>query len=980
MFHTPANSSPEITPEVLRRALRAWDSTKQLGEQPLVSMGCVAAQHRAAGYSETTAGWGLALRETLQAAIQALQPGAGAFDPADKRWRPYFILTEQYLQARAPEWVAEQLCISRRTYYNEQEAALEAVADLLRQREAAAGQRPAVVSAPESRPPFLAPPRSAQGLVGRQALFQDLKTRLLTGKPGWLALYGLPGVGKSSLALELAHDPEILSAFSDGILWAGLGRAPDLPALLGSWAAALGLPPEAIRPSNLAASARALHAALGMRRMLLVIDDAWELEAALTFRLGGPNCALLLTTRLGPLAFDFAGEQALRLEELPADEGLTLLGRAAPQAVASQPEKSAALVAAVGGLPLALVLMGRQLRKLSFSAQAQQLAAALEQLQQAQARFALCQPQALLEQRSDLPAETPLSLQTMIGLSEAALPPAARLALRALALFPPKPNTFSETAALAVAGTEPAALEALCESGLLEPVLPGRGTLHQTVSDYARLQGTPVEAQARYLAYFAGFATAQAADFKSLDLELNNLLTALTLAGQSGALEPLRQTSHSLHAYLMSRGFYRQNEVNLQRLAELALQAGNAPALAQTLSYLGIAKLRQGEYAGAQGVLQTGLEQARALGNLSVEAECQHSLGNIAYYRGEYPQAVEALQAALGLFRQLSNLDGQARALITLGLVDYEQGFFPEATAHLQQALETSRQGHNRDNEGIALSNLGLLLADQGNYSQAVAYHYQALELCRASGSLRLEASILENLSFALTQLGSFAEAKASYQRALQIFRQIGNQPGLATGQAFLAGLLQLMGDAALACDYASQALDLARHLEDAYTCGVALTVLGHARTELGQFPLAVEAYREAVALWRESSQPNLAADPLAGLARLNLQLGDLAAAGEHTVEILAVLETHSLDGSLDAHWIWLTCVQVLQAADDPRAAAVLERAYRLTLEQAAKIDDLDLRRSFLEKLPARREIIALYRQTQSETPAKPPRRRPVLA
>jgi serine/threonine protein kinase len=48
---------------------------------------------------------------------------------------------------------------------------------------------------------------------------------------------------------------------------------------------------------------------------------------------------------------------------------------------------------------------------------------------------------------------------------------------------------------------------------------------------------------------------------------------------------------------------------------------------------------------------------------------------------------------------------------------------------------------------------------------------------------------------------------------------------------------------------------------------------------------------------------------------------------------------------------------KVLQAARDPRAGEFLTTAHTLLQEQAAKITDDDLRRSFLENVPAHREI-----------------------
>lgn len=970
----PPEISPQITPEALRRALRVWDSTRQLGEQPLVGLQIVARQRLAAGYSATPAGWGLALRETLLMAVQALKPPTGEFDAADKRWRPYFILNEQYIQNRAPEWVADQLYISRRTYYNEQEAALESLAEFLRQREGLDKTRPSVTdrepeNTVEAEPkiPFLAPPRSIHALVGRQDVYQNLKAQLLGGVSQFpLAIFGLPGVGKSSLAIELAHDPQVLSSFSDGVLWVGLGRQPDLPAQLSSWATALGLPPNTVKPGDLMTSARALHAAIGMRRLLLIIDDAWEIETGLVFRLGGPNCATLLTTRLSSVAFDFAGQGAIRLQELDSEQGLNLLAQAAPQAIATDLEMANSLVSAVGGLPLALVLIGRHLRRLGQATQTRRLREALERLNQAEMRLQLTQPQSPLEQRPDLPAHTPCSLQTIIGLSDSALTAEAQQCLRALAHFPPKPNTFSEAAALAVSGKNLDILDTLIDSGLVECVPPERYTLHQTISDYVRLQNPDQAACQRYTAYFADFAAQQAANYPMLDLELNNLLSALDLADRCHRPIELLQTCLALHPFLLSRGFYGLDEQQLQRAAAYAHKDNNLASLAQTFGPLGLIKIRLGQYPEAQTLLEEGLTLARQLDLKLVEAECLQSLGNVFYYTGEYSQSRQHLQQALALYSQFDQ-GGEARVLNSLGLVAYEQAFHEEAKAYLEQALQINRSKDDRENQGINLSNLGLILADQGDYTLAVSYHQQALQICREKGNLRLEANILDNLSFALSQLGQLSEAKACYERALRIFRQIGNQPGIATVLAFLGSLLQILGDSAAALEYAQQALDLATTLKEPYTRGVALTVQGRALTELERPDEAVEVYQQAVRLWQETDQFHLATEPLAGLAVLACSRGDLETANQHINRILAHLDGNNLDGTLDPYWTYLTCCKVLQASQDARASKILEQAQAVLMRQAAKIADDDLRRSFLEKVSTHAEILELYRAAQGE-------------
>src|SRR5205814_1942432 len=65
------------------------------------------------------------------------------------------------------------------------------------------------------------------GLIGRDNLLQQCRQQILTRQ--CLALYGLPGIGKTALAVALAYDDEVRSQFPDGVLWAPLGVHPNIP-------------------------------------------------------------------------------------------------------------------------------------------------------------------------------------------------------------------------------------------------------------------------------------------------------------------------------------------------------------------------------------------------------------------------------------------------------------------------------------------------------------------------------------------------------------------------------------------------------------------------------------------------------------------------------------------------------------------------------------------------------------------------------
>jgi hypothetical protein len=101
-----------------------------------------------------------------------------------------------------------------------------------------------------------------------------------------------------------------------------------------------------------------------------------------------------------------------------------------------------------------------------------------------------------------------------------------------------------------------------------------------------------------------------------------------------------------------------------------------------------------------------------------------------------------------------------------------------------------------------------------------------------------------------------------------------------------------------------------------------------------------------------------LAAESLAALARISLAKDDLAQAQTQVDEVLVCLESDLLDGTDEPFRVYLTCYHVLQANQDPRAQEILTTAHRLLQERAAKIDDDELGRSFLENVAAHREIV----------------------
>ena len=166
-------------------------------------------------------------------------------------------------------------------------------------------------------------------MCGQDELLQQMKQGLCAGGQSISsALYGMQGVGKTTVAVELVHDCDIQRFFQDGILWVELGPRPNIPELLRRWGILLGLTPvESASLTTVSDLVGVLQETIGMRRMLLVIDDARRSGDALAFKLGGPRCGYLLTTRVAAVALDFANDRFMLMRELTSDAGLLYLER-----------------------------------------------------------------------------------------------------------------------------------------------------------------------------------------------------------------------------------------------------------------------------------------------------------------------------------------------------------------------------------------------------------------------------------------------------------------------------------------------------------------------------------------------------------------------------------------------------------------------------------------------------------------------------
>ncbi len=535
-------------------------------------------------------------------------------------------------------------------------------------------------------------PGNANHLLGRDVLLDQIKHRLLQGKSQALtALNGLPGIGKTALAVALAADRHIQAYYYDGVLWAGLGPDPNMLSQLTRWGTLLGIRACDVEDAtSLESWWRTLSATVGSRHMLIVIDDVWSAEDALLLRIGGINCAHLVTTRSPQVAFAFAQEGTVVVPELEEAAGLALLARFIPQFVEQDEEVATELVRTVSGLPLAIKLMGHHLASQAFSGQARRLRTAITILQDAQQRLAVSVPSKWHELPPSLPKNTPLSLQAAIAVSDQHLSKQAHAMLRALAVLPAKPNSFSEEAALAISQEPVEVLDALWDAGLLEGSGSGRYTLHQTIVDYARSQYQDTQARQRLVNFVVQCLQTHEHDYGTLELEANNLQAGLDAALALGMHHELVAGITAFVTYMRVRGRYALADYYLQEAIKTTMQQKSQAEYVMLLQCLADFSELRGEYDQAARYSQEGLELALQQGQRETMSALLTTLGNVALHRGDYAQAQIYFEEGLQIVRQLDEKKQICTLLCSLGRVARFQTRYAQARNLLLEGLRAS--------------------------------------------------------------------------------------------------------------------------------------------------------------------------------------------------------------------------------------------------------------------------------------------------
>ncbi|MGW2248735.1 BTAD domain-containing putative transcriptional regulator [Kitasatospora sp. NPDC001660] len=692
-----------------------------------------------------------------------------------------------------------------------------------------------------TRQPTLVPaqlPADTVDFTGRQVELDALHTALAAAvrEPAGdavlpiAAVSGMGGVGKTALALRVAH--RLRPGFPDGQLYADLRGDQDAPAdpnvLLASFLTALGVAPGAV-PESMEDRARLFRSLLDVRRVLVLLDNARDAAQVRPLLPGSARCAVLVTGRAR--LFGLATAVQVDLDVFSVDEARDLLARTAgAERVAADLAAAGELIRHCGRLPLAVRIVAARLAS--------------------RPAWTVARLADRLAAERDRMAELRLGDLAVAGAFEwgyRQLTAEQADAFRVVAaVCRPDIGVPAAAAVLGVAQRRAEdLLESLVDAGMLTAPRPGRYRYHELLRVFALQIGGPDGAEEhstalrRHMRFLLSGATAAfqqlvpgdpigtalipgltpglafedahaAADWVAAEFEAA-ITSVLATADEAASVEDVRVAADLLVALSPFDA-----DPRYERLTGAAAAVAAAADTLGDQRSLGRAEFIRGNLAVQTARLDEAAEHSRraadacrAGGDVVVLQQALNDLGVLAQFQHRYQEAVRLYDEANSLARALGHRAGQTATALNSALAQVRDGRPAEAAAACRRLLPGLTDAEEWTGLSYALYVLGLASHELGEHRQAVTALEECLRICRAAGIPLREAQARYRLADTLRLLDRHEEALEQARQALDDCRELSAERDLGHALVITARTLDDLGRTDEALDHLRAAEEL---------------------------------------------------------------------------------------------------------------------------------------------------------------------------
>lgn len=650
-----------------------------------------------------------------------------------------------------------------------------------------------------------------------------------------LVLVGKPGVGKSALAVHIAHRL-FEQHFPDGQLYSDLGETRTQPVtaaeVLGRFLRALDIPGPSI-PDSVDERAEMYRQCLARKRMLIVLDHAHSEHQVLPLLPGSSTSAVIVTSRARLTGLP--GARVLEIDVFELDQAIEMLATVIGQKrVAAEPAAAQALIRLVGALPLALRIVAARLA--------------------ARERWSLAwMLERLLDERRRLDelAYGGMMVRASLALTHDGLAPDARRLLRLLGVLDGLSFPTWVAAALLDTDVYRAAdlLELLVDAQMLEIAAAdingsprykfhdlirifAREQLEQHEQDEQRRSGVvrvvggwlALAGEAHSRIYGGDFTVLHGAaprwnpprsyadrlladPLVWLEAEYSNLCSAVTLAAKSGLDEACWDLAVTAVTLFEARCYFDDWERTHQQALAVTQAAGNQRGSAALMCSLASLRLSCSRPWTAEPLVKSALEAFQQIGDVHGTAMARRNLALLRYGAGDTRQAALAFSTALEEFRQAGDPIGRAHVLAQIARIEMNNDNQEAAASRLHEALDVCREFGNHRVELQVRFRISEMMIRHGRLREADAILADLLVAVRAGRDIIGEAQILRRAGLVKSGLGELAAAEELLRTTLSVCEQAMDHGGTAEARLELALVLAERGNNAQAAGLLGQAI-----------------------------------------------------------------------------------------------------------------------------------------------------------------------------
>ncbi|HWE90029.1 MAG TPA: tetratricopeptide repeat protein [Pseudonocardiaceae bacterium] len=697
-------------------------------------------------------------------------------------------------------------------------------------------------------------PSDAIDFLGRESLLFKLDECAASYgrfRPSVFALVGLPGVGKTALAVRWANRQ--LGRLLDSALHVDLRGDPgsdpiQMAEAVDELLRQLDFPIGRLADST--SRANKLADLLNSARTLVLLDNARNSEQVRPLLPLLSSCVVLITSRQNLTELTARhGVRPFTISPLPAHDAGTLLTRRIGERAAHQRDVVEQLARLCGGLPLALQLVGRHIDVHDGV----QLRAFVGEFRD---------HSRLLEIGGT--EDGSHNLRAAFTWSYDALPAKSQQLFRLLALHPGPEISLNAAAALAgwsIKSTRHC-LDVLVNAHLLHAAgTLGRFRFHDLIRAYATDLADDIPSDERKRAercllsyYFHSSFHADRAIFpfrtpvpllpqveQAPELEYandedaanwllderKNLNAIIRWAPDRGHHDYAWRIPHTVYGVFRRSGFLHDVRTALEIAVASTQYVGDLESEGATRNDLGLTYLALGDHFQANQQLSIAeaiarqmnseigipisiftraklesvagdidrsielfhqaLSVARKKGYTVLQSTTLHELGNIFQGQKRYDQAIASYQQALWLRQQISDTHGEAETLTELAAIRGERGDYSAAQADVQQALGIVEYIHDIEVSSRTFSVLATICFFQDNFDKAIEYGRQAVRLAQRTRSARVEADSLHLMARSLYRIGHIEAGHEENRQAKEIYTDLGDIQRLQRVEADLA-------------------------------------------------------------------------------------------------------------------------------------------------------------------------------------------------